>query len=119
MTGPAAHTPWRRLARRLRRRAVRAGRALGLLAPRTAPDRLDLLYGLGAIARFMGLSRNQVRALMAHGAIPAFTLDGVACARRSGIRGHLRKLEAATAPAPVPLSPHQPGITEAPHGERS
>ena len=96
MTEPVTRTPWRRLARRLRRRAVRAGRALGVLPPRTAPDRLDLLYGLGAIARFMGLSRNQVRALVAHSAIPAFTLDGVTCARRSSIRGHLRRLEAAT-----------------------
>lgn len=84
---------FRRLRRRWRRHLVRLGRRLSLTAPRPVPERLDLLFGLAAIARYMGLTKGQVRRLVAQRAIPCFELDGVACARRSSIERHVRGLE--------------------------
>ena len=94
MIGPRKRSPWQSLKRRLRRRLVRAGRVLGLVPPKPAPDRLDLLFGHVAIARFMGLSKNQARALIQRRAIPSFVLDGVTCARKSSIASHIMTLEA-------------------------
>lgn len=54
---------------------------------------LGILFGLKAVARFMGVSKQQARALSRRGAIPTFELDGVTCARRSAIRQHVEALE--------------------------
>lgn len=85
---------WRGYRSIMQLRLLRAGHALGLLPPTRRTERLDLLFGIAAIARFMGLSKGQARGLVARRAIPCFELDGVACARRSSIVRHLQALEA-------------------------
>ncbi len=55
--------------------------------------RLDLLFGTRAIARYIGVTRKQGRALVSGGAIPTFDLAGVTCARRSNVRQHVRLMD--------------------------
>ena len=59
---------------------------------------LGLLFGFRSIARFMGVSRNQARALARRGSIPVFVLDGVPCARRSVLVDHIVQLEQGALP---------------------
>lgn len=61
--------------------------------PPAEPDRLHLLFGVRAIGRELGLSRQQVRSLHAVGALPTFDLGGVLCARRTTLRRHIEALE--------------------------
>lgn len=86
-----SRTPWQRFLRRWQRRIVRA---LRIAAPEPQPDTLGLLFGYPAIARHLGLTRNQARSLVARRAIPAFLLDGTPCARRDSINRHIARLEA-------------------------
>lgn len=57
----------------------------------------DLLYGVKAIASFLGLTSRQAQHRIDDGALPTFRLGGKArgtiCARRSSLRSHLAKLE--------------------------
>lgn len=64
------------------------------------PDDLsqaDLLYGVAAIAAFLGLSRHQAQHRIDDGALPTFRLGGkkggTICARRTTLRAHLAQLE--------------------------
>ncbi len=77
---------------RLRLSRMRPARSRGAPA-----GRLDLLFGTRAIARYMGVSRRQGRALVVGGAIPTFELSGVPCARRSTLRRRVRALEPGAA----------------------
>lgn len=51
----------------------------------------DLLYGVPAIAQFLGLGNRQVYYLKDSGALPTFTLGdtGKVCALRSALKGWL------------------------------
>jgi hypothetical protein len=53
----------------------------------------DLLYGVRAIGRHLGLTKGQARQACRTGAVPHFFLDGVMCARRSSIGQHFDRLE--------------------------
>lgn len=57
----------------------------------------DLLYGVKAIAAFLGLTDRQAQHRIDDGALPTFRLGGKArgtiCARRTTLRSHLAKLE--------------------------
>lgn len=59
----------------------------------------DLLYGVKAIAAFLGLTDRQAQHRIDDGALPTFRLGGRArgtiCARRSTLRDHLAQLERA------------------------
>ena len=59
----------------------------------------DLLYGVPAIAAFLGLSRHQAQHRIDAGDLPTFRLGGkkggTICARRTSLRDHLAKLERA------------------------
>lgn len=58
----------------------------------------DLLYGVAAIATFLGLSRHQAQHRIDAGDLPTFRLGGkkggTICARRTTLRSHLAALEA-------------------------
>jgi len=69
------------------------GAALAAIRPPAEP--LELLYGIRAIARYLGLSRRQAWGLVRSGAVPSFDLAGVRCARKASIAAHLARLEAA------------------------
>jgi hypothetical protein len=61
-------------------------------------DRADILYGVPAIAKYMGLTTPSCRALCERGDIPTFRMKGrIVCARRKTIDAHLERL--ASAPA--------------------
>lgn len=64
----------------------------------------DLLYGVKAIAAFLGLTDKQAEHRIAEGALPTFRLGGkkggTICARRTTLRDHLAKLERAARAAP-------------------
>lgn len=57
----------------------------------------DLLYGVKAIAAFLGLTERQAQHRIDDGALPTFRLGGkkrgTICARRTTLRSHLAKLE--------------------------
>lgn len=57
----------------------------------------DLLYGVKAIAAFLGLTERQAQHRIDDGALPTFRLGGkkrgTICARRTTLRAHLAKLE--------------------------
>ena len=56
----------------------------------------DLLYGVAAIATFLGLTRHQAQHRIDAGDLPTFRLGakgGTICARRTTLRSHLAKLE--------------------------
>lgn len=57
----------------------------------------DLLYGVKAIASFLGLTRPQAQHRIDAGDLPTFRLGGktrgTICARRTTLRSHLAKLE--------------------------
>lgn len=57
----------------------------------------DLLYGVKAIAAFLGLTARQAQHRIDDGALPTFRLGGkqrgTICARRTTLRSHLAKLE--------------------------
>lgn len=61
------------------------------------PNAADLLYGVPAIAAFLGLTRHQAQHRIDKGEIPTFRLGGVKrgtiCARRSSLRSWLADLE--------------------------
>ena len=58
------------------------------------PDQLDILFGSRAIARYLGLSKEQTRGLITIGALPVFKLGGADCARRSALSRYIKKQEA-------------------------
>lgn len=64
--------------------------------PAEQSDR-DLLYGVPAIAAFLGLGDRQARHLADTGAVPTFKLPGnkIICARRSSLNAWLAEREAA------------------------
>lgn len=57
----------------------------------------DLLYGVQAVADFLGLTRHQAQHRIDAGDLPTFRLGGkkggTICARRTTLRSHLAKLE--------------------------
>lgn len=58
----------------------------------------DLLYGVPAIARFMGLSDRQVYHLSDHGGLPTFRIGRKVCASKGDIKQWLaEKARPATA----------------------
>ncbi|WP_340584071.1 DNA-binding protein [Brucella pseudintermedia] len=59
-------------------------------------DKADLLYGVPAIAQFLGLGNRQVYHLKDTGSLPTFTLGdtGKVCALKSTLRTWLRDQEA-------------------------
>jgi len=63
----------------------------------TDPNAADLLYGVKAIAGFLGLTDRQAQHRIDAGDIPTFRLGGVKrgtiCARRSSLRSWLAGLE--------------------------
>lgn len=54
----------------------------------------DLLYGVPAIAAFLGLQVKQLRHRIAEGYVPAFRIGGTICARRSTLNQWLAEQEA-------------------------
>ena len=60
-------------------------------------SKADLLYGVKAIAAFLGLTDKQAEHRIAAGDIPTFRLGGkkggTICARRTTLRSHLATLE--------------------------
>jgi len=54
----------------------------------------DLLYGVPAIAAFLGLRTKQARHRIAAGAIPVFRIGGTICARRTSLANWLAECEA-------------------------
>lgn len=62
-------------------------------------SKADLLYGVQAIAAFLGLSRHQAQHRIDEGLIPTFRLGGgkrgTICARRTSLRSWLASLERA------------------------
>lgn len=57
-------------------------------------DRADLLYGVPAMAAYLGLSEKQLRHRIEAGSIPSFKIGGTVCARRSSINEWLAEQEA-------------------------
>ena len=61
------------------------------------PSAADLLYGVQAIATFLGLTRHQAQHRIDDGEIPTFRMGGkkrgTICARRSSLRTWLAYLE--------------------------
>jgi len=56
---------------------------------------VDLLYGLAAIAKHVGLTARQVEHLVAKGELPTFKLGATICARRSTLAKHFAAQEAS------------------------
>lgn len=56
---------------------------------------VDLLYGMPAIAEFLGMELDQARHLARQGEFPTFKIRKLRCARRSTLRRWLADLEAA------------------------
>ena len=54
----------------------------------------DLLYGVKAIAEFLGLTRAQAQHRSDQGVIPTFRVGGTICARRVTLRAWLHDLDA-------------------------
>ncbi len=59
----------------------------------------DLLYGVPAIAAFLGLRTKQARHRIAAGTIPSFRIGATICARRSSLATWLEECEARAAVA--------------------
>jgi len=59
----------------------------------TDPENSDLLYGVAAIASYLGLTEKQARHRTQQGTIPTFKMGSVVCARRSSLRAWLANLE--------------------------
>lgn len=63
----------------------------------TDPSAADLLYGVAAIATFLGMPRRTCQHRIDQGQLPTFRLGGkkggTICARRTTLRSHLAKLE--------------------------
>lgn len=57
----------------------------------------DLLYGVPAIAAYLGLTEKQARHRIEAGSIPTFKMPGTrtVCARRSSLTAWLAELEAS------------------------
>jgi hypothetical protein len=53
----------------------------------------DLLYGVPAIAAFLGLRTKQARHRISDGTIPSFRIGGTICARRSSLAAWLEECE--------------------------
>lgn len=58
----------------------------------------DLLYGLGAIGKHLGLTARQVEHLVEKG-LPTFKLGRTVCARRSALARHFAEQEKAASNA--------------------
>lgn len=56
----------------------------------------DLLYGVPAIAKHLGLREAQCRNRIEAKTIPAFKIGGTICARKSSLKEWLDKLEGRT-----------------------
>ncbi len=57
-------------------------------------DLPDLLYGVPAIARFLGLRERQTRELIDAEKVPSFKIGNRVCARRSSLKTWLAEQEA-------------------------
>jgi hypothetical protein len=55
---------------------------------------LGILFGIRAVARYLGVTKNQARSLAARGLVPCFDFGGVTCARRTMLRRHIEAMEA-------------------------
>lgn len=58
-------------------------------------DSADLLYGVAAIATFLGIPRRAAQHKIDTGDVPTFRLGKNICARRTGLRSWLAECEAA------------------------
>ena len=63
--------------------------------PRTPA--VDLLYGLEAIGKHVGLTARQAESLIGKGELPTFKMGRTVCARRSTLAKHFAAQEAAAA----------------------
>jgi hypothetical protein len=57
----------------------------------------DMLYGAGAIAKFLGIARRKAFYLLEQGRIPAGKLDREHVASRTALQAHFAKLAQGTA----------------------
>lgn len=55
----------------------------------------DLLYGVPAIAKFLGIRDKQARPKIDRGLIPSFRIGGTICSRRATLKAWLAEQEAA------------------------
>jgi hypothetical protein len=60
----------------------------------TDTESSDLLFGVRAIGRHLGLSERQARRRIEAGLVPTFQLGGIHCARKSTLEQWLAALEA-------------------------
>ena len=60
------------------------------------PPASDLLYGAGAIARFLGVKPRAAYHLIETRRIPFFKIGKVVCSRRTSLAAKLDELEAAS-----------------------
>jgi excisionase family DNA binding protein len=63
----------------------------------TTDNAADLLYGVGAIATFLGVKKRAAYHLVETNRIPHFKVGKTVCARRSKLMAALEELEAAGA----------------------
>lgn len=57
----------------------------------------DLLYGMAAIGKHVGLTARQVEHIVARGELPVFKVGRIICARRSTLAAHFAEQEASMA----------------------
>jgi len=62
--------------------------------PEERATKVDLLYGVPAIARYMDMREPQARHLCERGDIPTFRMGRIICSRRSTIDAHLAERQA-------------------------
>ncbi len=58
------------------------------MSAETVPDRLDLIWGLIAIGRELGLTERQILNLANKGVLPIMKIAGRYCASKRGLRKH-------------------------------
>lgn len=63
----------------------------------TKSDQADLLYGVPAIAAYLGLREKQARNRVDRGEVPTFKIGGTVCARRSRLDAWIGEQEAQSA----------------------
>ncbi len=76
--------------------------------PSTPPDDdagqsapADLLYGVPAIAAFLGFREHQARHVIAEGRIPTFRMGSIICSRRSTLNAWLDEQTPTVTPSDV------------------
>lgn len=77
----------------LSRIMVRLARREATRCAKRRAEGLGILFGIHAIARFLGVTRKQAHVLVRGRLIPTFDLAGVTCARAPTLREHIAELE--------------------------